>query len=329
MIGSLGPLSVALLSTVAVGGLAYALLYPLISGEGRTQKRLKEIAAEDIKERRTRKTQDAGASRRQQIEETLKKAEERQRSRKNPPLSARLVQAGVSWSKRQFIVGSFLFGGIVAAAGLLFGMPWYVVLGMAVAAGVGAPRWLIGYMKKKREAKFIEELPNAIDVIVRGVKAGLPLGDCVRVIATETQEPVKGEFRMISEATAVGMPLTEACSKLYERVPLAESNFFAIVINIQQKAGGSLAEALANLSHVLRDRRKMRAKINAMSMEAKASAAIIAALPIAVMLLVYLTSPGYIELLWTHPMGRMMLAASAAWMLIGTLVMRRMINFDF
>lgn len=329
MIGTLGPMSVALLSTVAVGGIAYALLYPLISGEGRAEKRMKEIAADEITARRSRKPQDAGASRRQQIEETLKKAEERQRSRKNPPLSVRLMQAGVSWSKRQFILGSVLVGAIAAAVGLLFGMPWYVVLGLAFAGGIGAPRWLIGYLKKKREAKFIEELPNAIDVITRGVKAGLPLGDCIRVIATETQEPVKSEFRAISEATAVGVPLPEACSKLYDRIPLAESNFFAIVINIQQKAGGSLSEALANLSHVLRDRRKMRSKIEAMSMESKASAAIIAALPIAVMLLVYLSSPGYIELLWTHPTGRMLLAASAGWMLTGTLVMRKMINFDF
>jgi tight adherence protein B len=324
-----GPLTVALLATIAVGGIAYAFLYPLISGEARAEKRVKEITVDEINARRTRKVSDAGASRRQQIEETLKKAEERQRSRKNPPLSARLQQAGVTWSKRQFVIGSAILGVFAAAIAAVFGMAWYIVLGLAVAAGVGLPRWIIGYLKKKREARFIEELPNAIDVIVRGVKAGLPLGDCIRVIAAETQEPVKGEFRMISEATAIGMPLPEACSKLYDRIPLAESNFFAIVINIQQKAGGSLAEALANLSHVLRDRRKMRAKINAMSMEAKASAGIIAALPIAVMLLVYLTSPGYIELLWTEPFGRMMLAASGGWMLLGTLVMRRMINFDF
>jgi tight adherence protein B len=140
---------------------------------------------------------------------------------------------------------------------------------------------------------------------------------------------VKGEFRTIAESTAVGMTLPDACGKLYDRMPLPEANFFAIVIAIQQKAGGSLAEALGNLSRVLRDRKKMRAKIVAMSMEAKASAVIIAALPFAVMLLVYLTSPGYIELLWKEPFGRMLLAFSGGWMLIGTLVMRRMINFDF
>ena len=125
------------------------------------------------------------------------------------------------------------------------------------------------------------------------------------------------------------MPLGEACLKLHERMPLPETNFFGIVIAIQQRAGGNLSEALGNLSRVLRDRKKMKAKIQAMSMEAKASAGIIGALPIAVMLLVYITSPQYIELLWTAPLGRLMLAASGLWMSIGVFVMRRMINFDF
>jgi tight adherence protein B len=207
MIGMLGPISVALLATVAVGGVVYALFYPMISGGARAERRVKEITVDEIKARRTQKTQDAGASRRQQIEETLKKAEERQRSRKNPPLSARLQQAGVSWSKRQFLIGSAVAGVLASGLGAAFGMAWYVILGLAVVAGVGVPRWLIGHLKKKREARFIEELPTAIDVIVRGVKAGLPIGDCVRIIATETQEPVKSEFRMITEATAIGMPL--------------------------------------------------------------------------------------------------------------------------
>jgi tight adherence protein B len=204
-----------------------------------------------------------------------------------------------------------------------------VALGLAFVAALGVPRWALAYLKRKREEAFIDELPNAIDVIVRGVKAGLPLNDCIRVIATETREPVKSEFRAIAESTSVGMPLGEAAAKLYDRVPLQEANFFGIVIMIQQKAGGSLSEALSNLSRVLRERKKMKAKIKAMSMEAKASAAIIAALPVAVMVLVYLTSPSYIELLWIKPLGRLMLAGSAVWMVMGTLVMRRMINFDF
>ena len=322
-------LIVAMLATVAVGGVAYVFIYPLLSGEARAEKRMRGIAVADIEARRARKTPDTGTSRRQHVEESLKKLEERQRSRKHPPLSVRLRQSGLSWSKRQFIIGSVAIGLFVAVVAKFLNVDLIPLIVLALAAGVAAPRWLLSYLKKKREARFITELPNAIDVIVRGVKAGLPLGDCIRIIASETQDPVKSEFRMIAESTAVGMPLPEACTKLYDRIPLAEANFFAIVITIQQKAGGSLSEALANLSRVLRDRKKMKAKIHAMSMEAKASAVIIAALPVVVMVLVYLTSPAYIELLWTTPLGRTMLVSCVGWMMCGVLVMRRMINFDF
>jgi tight adherence protein B len=164
---------------------------------------------------------------------------------------------------------------------------------------------------------------------VRGIKAGLPLLDSMKMIAADAPEPVRSEFRSIIETQAIGMPIGEACGKLYERVPVAEANFFGIVISIQQRAGGNLSETLGNLSRVLRDRKKMKAKIQAMSMEAKASATIIAALPLAVMGLVYITSPQYIELLWTTSTGRMMLVCCAMWMSMGVFVMRRMINFDF
>src|SRR4029079_4322479 len=149
------------------------------------------------------------------------------------------------------------------------------------------------------------------------------------VIVGDAQEPVKTEFRAIVESQAVGLPLGEACLKLYERMPVPEANFFGIVISIQQKAGGNLSEALSNLSRVLRDRKKMKAKIQAMSMEEKASASIIGALPLAVMMLVWITSPQYISLLWTEPLGRLMLAGSAVWMSCGVFVMKKMINFDF
>ncbi len=134
-------------------------------------------------------------------------------------------------------------------------------------------------MKKRREKKFLEGLPDAVDVIVRGIKAGLPLFDSIKVVAADAQEPVKSEFATIVETQAIGMPLGEACARLYDRMPVPEANFFGIVISIQQKAGGNLSEALGNLSKVLRDRKKMRAKIKAMSMEAKASAAIIGSMP--------------------------------------------------
>ncbi len=167
---------------------------------------------------------------------------------------------------------------MLADAGLV--IPFVV----AFAAGFGFPRWLLNFLKKRRENKFLHDFPDAVDVIVRGIKAGLPLLDCLKIIANEASEPVKSEFRAIVETQTIGMPIGEACGKLYERMPLPEANFFGIVIGIQQKAGGNLSEALGNLSRVLRDRKSMKGKIQAMSMEAKASAVIIAALPFSVMI---------------------------------------------
>jgi tight adherence protein B len=204
-----------------------------------------------------------------------------------------------------------------------------LVLAWHSRPGVGFRSGFCRFLKKRRESRFLAAFPDAVDVIVRGIKAGLPLLDSLKLIAAESEEPVRGEFLSIIETQTIGIPIGEACLKLFERMPVPEANFFGIVISIQQRAGGNLSEALGNLSKVLRDRKKMKAKIQAMSMEAKASAGIIGALPIAVMTLVWITSPQYISLLWTEPLGRMMLAACAVWMSMGVFVMRRMINFDF
>jgi tight adherence protein B len=157
----------------------------------------------------------------------------------------------------------------------------------------------------------------------------LPLNDCIKIIANEAAEPVKSEFRQISETQAIGLTLADAVSRLPDRVPTPEANFFTIVIAIQQRAGGNLAEALGNLSRVLRERKKMKGKIAAMAMEAKASAYIIGALPVVVMLLTWLTSPNYIKLLFTDSIGHLILVCSVMWMGMGILMMRKMINFDF
>lgn len=328
MLGNLGMLPTAFLIAVAVGGVAYVFLFPLISGEKRAEQRMKEIADTETVVRRTRKP-DVATSRRQQVEDTLKQLEERQKKAKRLPLSVRLQQAGLDLSKQRFLTFSIAYGIFIAVAAFFVGVQIYLVPVLGIAAAYGFPNWILSFLKKRRERKFIDELPNAVDVIVRGVKSGLPVGDCIRIIAAETKEPVKSEFRQIAETASMGIPLAEAAAKLYDRVPLPEANFFSIVLSIQSKAGGSLSETLGNLSRVLRDRKKMSAKIKAMSMEAKASAMIIAALPVGVMILVYLTSPQYIELLWMTSTGRMMLFASGCWMGVGVFVMKKMINFDF
>jgi tight adherence protein B len=314
------------LASLAVGGVAWVFLYPILSGERQAETRMANVAKAEPQARAARGNQ---KSRRDVIENTLKEFDERHKKSKGVPLSVRLAQAGFSWSKRQFFLVSAAIGATMFLLGLITGSGLIVSIVLGAAGALGLPRWLLSFMKKRRETKFLNAFPDSVDIIVRGVKAGLPLLDCLKMITLEAPEPVKSEFRAIVETQAIGMPLGEACGKLYEQMPVPEANFFGIVISIQQRAGGNLAEALGNLSRVLRDRKKMKAKIQAMSMEAKASASIIGALPIAVMTLVYITSPNYISLLWTEPLGRVMLACSVAWMSMGVMVMKKMINFDF
>jgi len=312
---------------LAIGGVGWVFVYPLLSGERNAERRKASIAgATPITPRPVRAAQ---RSRREQVEGTLKQLEARSKTSKRAPLSVRIARAGLTWSTRRFYITSGALGAVVFAIAEIAGLGLLPAFGLAFAAGGGLPFWTLSLLKKRRENRFLQAFPDAVDVIVRGIKAGLPLLDSLKLIAAEAEEPVRSEFRAIIETQTIGIPIGEACLKLYEHMPVPEANFFGIVISIQQRAGGNLSEALGNLSRVLRDRKKMKAKINAMSMEAKASAGIIGALPIAVMTLVWITSPQYISLLWTEPLGRMMLAASLTWMSVGIFVMRRMINFDF
>jgi tight adherence protein B len=322
------------LAMLSAGSLAYVFLYRRIETENVAGRRFDQIQG------RRAVAADAGGrlivdpvKRRKSVQETLKELDEKQKARakrsKSPPMSLRLEQAGLNWSRRTFLLFSLVCGLVDFAMAYLLHAPLYACAAFGFAGAVGLPRWIINFLRKRRMKKFLEEFANAMDVIVRGVKAGLPLNDCIRMISLEAGEPVRTEFRKIAETQGLGVPLSEAVNKLPERVPVPEASFFAIVITIQQKAGGNLSETLGNLSRVLRERRKMFGKIKAMSGEAKASAAIIGALPIIVMGLTYLTSPQYISLLFTDPMGNLILGASGIWMSLGVLVMRRMINFDF
>jgi tight adherence protein B len=320
-------LALFFLVTVAMGGVGWVFLYPILSGEKRGEMRKASLAKPEPAARIG--VRNSGKQRRDQIEETLKEIDQRNKARKKVSLAVKISQAGLTWSKNRFIATGACLGIAAFILFLLTGAGLIPAVGVAFAAAFGLPFWILSFLKKRREAKFLAAFPDAVDVIVRGIKAGLPLMDCIRIITTDASEPVKSEFRTIVESQTIGMPLGEACVKLYDRMPVAEANFFGIVISIQQKVGGNLSEALGNLSRVLRDRKKMKAKIQAMSMEAKASGAIIASLPVAVMTLVYLTSPDYISLLFTESLGHMLLAGSALWMSAGVLVMRKMINFDF
>ena len=319
-------LALSFMAATAVGGLAWVFVYPSLSGEKKAESRRASVAKAEPVARQTDKNQ---RSRREQVEGSLKELEARRQKEKSVSLSTRLTQAGLDWTTRKFWIMSGVLGAVALVVAFMVSGGLLGAVGIAFAAGFGLPRWGLSYLKNRREKAFLKALPDAVDVIVRGIKAGLPLFESIKVVAADAPEPLRGEFLAIIETQAIGMPLGEACGRLFERMPVPEANFFGIVIAIQQKSGGNLSEALGNLSKVLRDRKKMAEKIQAMSMEAKASAGIIGSLPPIVMLLVYLSTPDYISLLWTHPTGQLMLVGCVIWMSMGIFVMKRMINFDF
>jgi len=267
-------------------------------------------------------------ARRKAIELQLKEAERKERKARLT-MAAKLKQSGLSLSLRTFIIVSVVMGVVAFLFALLFGLHIVLALGLGIVFGLGLPRWVVGFIGKRRMKKFSAEFANAVDVIVRGIKSGLPVHDCFKIIAREAPAPLGPEFQRLVEGLGVGLTLSQALDKMYERMPTPELRFFTIVIAIQQKSGGNLAEALSNLSAVLRARRMMAEKIKALSSEAMASAGIIGSLPPVVMALVSITTPSYMGLLFTDPRGQVMLLGAVFWMSIGVFVMKKMIAFKF
>lgn len=310
------------LLALTAGGLAYVFVFPYLSGEKRSAERRRTVSVVAAPGSRN-----ATVNRREQVAKSLKEVEAKREGAK-VTLELKLARAGLSWSRNQFFVVSAVMAIVFGLAILILTANPLAALGALFAGGFGLPLWLISYLRKRRIKAFINELPTAIDIITRGVRAGIPVGDCFRIISREAEEPIRSEFRQVVESQTLGLSLGEALMKMHERVPVSDVNFFAIVISIQAKSGGNLSEALANLSRVLRERKKMAGKVQAMSMEAKASGGIIAALPFIVAFLTYLSSPDYISLLWRTDIGKLALVASAIWMSLGVFTMKKMINFD-
>jgi len=319
------------LAALAIGAVAYTLLFPYFSGERQAEKRRQSVT-ENRAARVARVAQaEQVSNRRKAVADTLKEIEDRQKAKSKVTLRVRLQRAGLDITPNAYWMASAISGAVCGALILVL-LPTVPSITAAAGAFVGAfglPRWVLNRLAKRRQNKFMDEFANAIDVVVRGVKSGLPLNDCLGIIARESPQPISGEFRELVEQQRVGVPLFECFDRMIIRMPLAEVKFFAIVVAIQQQAGGSLSEALGNLSGVLRDRKRLQAKVKALSAEAKASAGVLGALPFLVMLMVYITTPAYIAYLWTTKTGQFLLAFAAGWMTIGLLVMRKMINFKY
>ena len=316
-----------LLAAASAGGVAFAFAWS-DGSHAKALKRAQGLGAGSKVERSQRNTQDQAVNRRKKILTDLK-AQDRQQRKQSLTLESRLQQAGLAANVRGFWIGSAVTGAVMLVIGFVVSRSPLVALGLAFAAGLGLPRWVLGFLAKRRVKKFTSAFPDATDVIVRGIKSGLPVHDCLKVISTEAPKPLCDEFRLLVENLGVGLSIDQGLEKLYGRMPTSEVRFFAIVLGIQQKTGGNLAEALNNLSVVLRSRKLMTEKIKAMSGEAVASAGIIGCLPPAIMILVQVTTPAYMAPMYSDPRGHVLLMIGGFWMAAGIFVMRKMINFKF
>ncbi len=315
----------AFLLVLALGGAGYVYAG---ADSDRSQKRVAQVTKQTA-QLRGNASGDTNALKRKNVQQLLKQIESKNAEQKKTlTLRRRLNQAGLpDTSVRMFWIASAGLGFVVALVCFITGQPLIVDALAAFGAGLGLPRWVLGFMKGRREKKFTNEFANAIDVVVRSVRSGLPTNEALKIVARESPDPVGSEFSRLVEGLKVGVTLEQGCKRMYENMPTAEVSFFGIVMTIQQKSGGNLSEALSNLSGVLRDRKRLLGKIKAMSSEAKASAMIIGSLPPAVMGIVYVTTPAYIRLLFTERTGNLILAGCAIWMSLGIFVMRKMINF--
>ncbi|MBD9385749.1 type II secretion system F family protein [Rhizobium sp. CG4] len=320
---------------ISAAALAYAFLFQRIEVENKTATRVNRVKSAEtdrVKIKAARDRVQELSKRRKSVQDNLKDLEKRQQEKtkknRDVTLKGKITQAGLTITIGKFYMLSAVLGLVIFLLTLISGLPFLIVLAISFVGGLGLPRWILGFLVGRRQRKFLDEFPNSLDVMCRSIKSGLPLNDAVRLIAADGQEPVKTEFQRILDAQQVGLSIPEAATRMTLTMPLSEVNFFATVITIQAQAGGNLSEALSNLAKVLRERKKMKAKVSALSMEAKASAVIIGALPFIVAFLVYMTSPDYIMHLFTDPRGHIILGVSGVWMSIGILVMRNMINFD-
>jgi tight adherence protein B len=326
------PALAAALAACAISALVFVFVYPYFSADRKGELRLRGLS-EGAGPNALQAANDLAANRRKAVSESLKELESRQKALEKVSLRLRLQRAGISVTPKVYWLASAVCGLTLALLVDLMlpasGTRQFLAAAVGVIGVFGVPRWVVSKLTKRRQAKFLAELANAVELIVRGVKSGLPLNECLATIARESAEPLASEFREVVEQQRVGVPLAEALERLTTRMPLAEIRFLTIVIAIQQQAGGNLSEALSNLATVMRDRFRLKMKVKALSAEAKASALVLASLPPAVVFMVYGASPDYIMPLFATRTGNFMLLFGACWMIIGVLVMRKMINFKF
>lgn len=242
-------------------------------------------------------------------------------------LRQRLEAAGVDMTPRAYTLTWAAIGLVTFAVMPMFGIGMLGSVLAGITVGLGLPRKVLSSKKKRRMTRFMDAFPDAVDIIVRGIKSGLPLGECINIIAAESPEPIRGEFRSILEGMRIGLTLEESLQRAVDRMPVPEFRFFGIVLSISAQTGGNLGETLENLSLILRARRQMKHKVKAMSSEARSTAMIIGCMPIVMGIMLFFTSREYIAVLFSTPGGKLTVGIGILSMFTGTAIMNKMINF--
>lgn len=244
-------------------------------------------------------------------------------------LRLRLASAGLRASLGKYVTACLLTGLVVLGVlQVTKVVPLLVAVLFGIGAGIMLPHMVLGIMVARRRNKFIASFPEAIDLMVRGLRSGLPITESIRTAGEEIVDPVGIELRRVTDSVRLGAPLEEALWECSRRLNIQEFNFFTVALSIQSETGGNLAETLSNLSDVLRRRRQLKLKIKALSSEAKASAYIIGSLPFVMALLIFLVNPGYIGDLWIDPRGVFLVFIGFCSFAVGTGVMYKMVKFE-
>ena len=243
-------------------------------------------------------------------------------------LRTRLEATGHPITFTQYVAACMAVAVIGIGVAALMGVPALLALLEGAATGLWLPHSAVGFLMRRRRAAFLKLFPDAIGLMVRGLRSGLPVTETVSIVGREVASPVGDDFRRIAEQVRLGQSLEEAFWSAARRLGLPEFNFLVISLSVQRETGGNLAETLENLDLIIRKRQQMRLKIKAMSSEATASALIIGALPFVMAVLMFMVSAPYMRLLITEPLGRMMAGAGIASLVVGGSVMKKMVSFE-
>jgi tight adherence protein B len=321
----------SLMMILMVAGIAGTLLLVYAAFAGPSAGKFQQRRLDDLRERHSRSSDVAAQAQMRRIYAMRQNKGDSFAKRfiPNPALlQLRLNQTGKSWTLVQYLLASAGLA-VVAMAGLIFqGVPVLYSIPPGLLLGIGLPHFVVSKMIKRRVAKFTARFPDAIELMVRGLRSGLPISETIGIVADELPDPVGSEFRTVSDKMRIGRTMDAALQETADRLGTSEFQFYVISLAIQRETGGNLAETLSNLAEVLRKRSQMKLKIRAMSSESKASAYIIGALPFIVFGLIWFINGKYMQNFFVDQRLMIVGAGGIVWMGLGAFIMAKMIDFE-